>query len=184
MYDLMLEIGDLPDEEKYSIVNECNLFFSDHLALGLDEEAIVASLKTPKELADSYKNGMPFTLADVYSVYDGKFDGKVTVGSFLKFAALLPLAFVYVPVMFVVGLALFLISAALCVASVCLTVFSFMSAGLSAGFVATGIGGIFFTAAFFALSIIICRAAAIWVTFMPKFMGRVLKNKRKVGNNQ
>ncbi len=179
MYELMVELADIPDEEKVVIMNDYTQFFTEHTEQGMSEENIINALSSPKEIANGYKNGLPLPIEGIESVYINEQSGKVTAISVLKFILLIPVAAIYIPVTAVLGIAILLLSLALCAASVCLSVFSFTVASLQTGFILLGIGGIFFTLAFLILSVVIFKGAIKTVLVFPKLMGRVLKNNKK-----
>lgn len=178
MYELMTELSDLPDEEKYVVMNDYNQLFSEQIADGMSEEAVTSALASPQKIAEGYKNGRPLPIVGVQSIYENS-SGKATSLSVFKFICLIPVAIVYVPVTLALGILALLLTAVLCAASVCLSVFSFTVASLQTGFILTGIGGIFFTLTFLLLSVFVFKGAVCMVTAFPKFMGRILKNKRK-----
>lgn len=184
MYELMVELADIPDEEKVVIMNGYTQFFAERTNQGMSEESIIDTLSSPKEIAQGYKNGSPLPIEGVESVYSGEKSGEKTAGSVIKFILLIPVAAIYIPITAVLGLAVLLLSLALCAASVCLTVFSFTVASLQTGFIVLGIGGIFFTLAFLMLCVVIFKGSWKIVLAFPRLMGQVLTNKRKAGSRE
>ena len=68
MYDLMIALNGIPDEEKFVLMNDYTQYFEDKLESGMVEEDIVNSLKAPREIARRYKNGNPIPIDGVESV--------------------------------------------------------------------------------------------------------------------
>lgn len=182
LYQLMKELDEFPDEMRYMIVNDYAFYYGEQLEKGLSEEQISKNLYSPKEIAESYKNGQPLTPTGTDSIYKSDREKSRTALSIFKFICLIPVAIIYMPVASVLGLALFLCTICLGIISVCVSVFSFTVSGINLGFIFTGIGGIFFTAAFVFLSIIIFKSALALIRAFPEFMGRVLNNKKKAGH--
>lgn len=179
MYELMVELADIPDNEKVVIMNDYTQLFSESTEQGMSEESIISSLATPKEIAQSYKDGAPLPIKGVDSVYSNEQGGNITASSIMKFILLIPVAIIYVAVTSAFGLVVLLLCLALCAVSVCLSVFSFTVAGLQSGFILLGIGGIFFTLAFLMLCVVVFKGAIKIILKIPKYMGSVLRNNKK-----
>lgn len=182
MYKLMIELSELPDEEKYIVMNDYTQFFEQQISEGIGEAEAVASLASPKEIAEGYLTGNPLPIKGIESIYNKGESGRVTAMSVFKFIALIPVAAIYIPVMSALGIACLLFVMALCVIGICVSVFSFAVMSLEVGFILTGIGGIFFAFSFSLLSVLVFRIFWALVLTFPKFMGRVLKNKQKAGH--
>lgn len=179
MYELMVELADISDKEKVVIMNDYTQLFSESIEQGVSEENIIASLATPKEIAQSYKDGSPLPIKGVDSVYNCEQGGNMTTSSIMKFILLIPVAILYVAVTSALGLATLFLCLVLCAASVCISVFSFTVASLQTGFILLGIGGIFFTLAFLILCVVVFKSAIKIVLKFPKYMGSVLRNNKK-----
>ena len=177
MYELMVELTDLPDEKKYVIMNDYNQVFSENLEKGLSEEQITEKLQSPRVIAQSYKDGSPLPLPGIDSIYNVE-KSKRTAASTLKFICLIPAAIIFFPLVTFLGLTFFLLSAGLCVVGVCIGVFSFTVASIQIGFIFMGIGGIFFTLSFLFLSIFILKAAFFILKAFTSFMKGILYNRK------
>lgn len=177
MYDLMLELEGIPDEEKFVLMNDYNQFFENKLEEGMTEEEIVNNLRTPHDIARSYKKGKPIPIEGVDSVLTSEQTGKKTLSSVFKFVLLIPVCAVYEVLAAALCAAVMLTVLALCLACAIGGVVSFVSVSLGGGFVLLGIGAVFLTFAFVVLFMLSVRLTADAVKLFPRFMGRVLANK-------
>ena len=174
MYELMKELDDLSDERKLDIMNDYTGFFAEQADIGRTEEEIISLLHSPKEIAESYRNGEPVELESFGAKSEERQPAHKRV---LKFILLIPCAVIYVPFTAVIGAALVLLSVALCAATVALSVFAFSAVKLSIGFVLIGAGGIIFTASFVMLCVAFVRLTGKMVLYLPKYMAGVLKDR-------
>ncbi len=178
MYDLMTAVKDLSDEEKYVIMNDYNQYFFDKKEAGLSEEEIVAALPSPKSIAEDYHHGIPTPIdgMDFGSVSEN--EDKKTPLSILLFILLMPVCAVYEALAVVLGIAAAVVMLALCIAAAFASVGCFGLAGLSRGFILVGIGGLLLTVALVLLSAAMFRAIAAGIAWFPRFMKRVLNNRK------
>jgi len=173
MYELMKELDFMSDEKKYDIMNDYNGFFSEQTDNGKSEDEIIDLLRSPKEIAESYRSGMPLSLEFLTS------DSSEHIPAYkriIKFILLIPCAVVYVPVTAVLGAVLIALSVILCAVGVAVSVYSFSALHLSLGFAVIGIGGIVFTFAFVMLCVAFVQLTSKMVTYFPRYMGRLLGN--------
>ena len=182
MYDLMVELDGVPDEDKFVLMNDYNQYFTDRIDEGLSEDDIISKLRSPKEIADGYRNGVPIPIDGVDSVLSSSQRGEKTPLSVLKFVLLIPVCALYEVLAVSVGVILLAAVAALCAAGSLVSVAAFMSASLNTGFMLLGIGGIFLTFAFIMLCAAVFGGALGAVKKFPGFMGNVLHNRTKERN--
>ena len=173
MYELMKELDGVNDESKYVIMNDYTGFFSEQTDNGRSVDEIIAMLHTPKEIAESYKNGKPFEPTCIASDTQEKNPAYKRV---LKFILLIPCAIVLESLSALAGTLLVLLSVILCIASVAVSVYSFSALSLSFGFIIIGIGGILFTFSFIMLCVASVQLTVKMLTAFPKYMSRVLNN--------
>ncbi len=181
MYKLLIALSDLPDEEKYVVVNDYKQYFEQQINEGRSESDISSSLPPPEKIAQSYIDGNPLPIEGVRTVYDDE-SGRKSALSVFKFICLMPVAVVWEPVAAVLGVALLIVTAALCVAGVMLAVFSFQAVSLGAQFVLLALCGICAAIAFLLFSVAVFKAFIKLIKLLPSFMGKVLKNKKKAGH--
>lgn len=179
MYDLMIALEGIPDEEKFVLMNDYTQYFEDKLASGMSEEKITGSLKSPREIARHYKSGNPIPIDGVESVLTSNPQGKKTFLSVFKFILLLPVCAVYEVIAAAFGIALLAAALLLCMACALGGVVSFVSAALNKGFILLGIGAVLLTFAFVMLFMLVFRFSVDAVKFFPAFMSRILSNKPK-----
>lgn len=179
MYELMVELEGVPDEEKFVLMNDYTQYFENKSDSGMSEEDIVKNLSSPKEIARSYKRGKPIPLEGVDSVLTSDLSGDKTALSVLKFVLLIPVCAVYEVLAVGLGVALLAAVLALCMACAVGGVVSFVSVSLGNGFIFLGVGAVFLTFAFVMLFMVVFKFSVDAVKFFPAFMGRVLANKPK-----
>lgn len=179
MYDLMIALEGVPDEEKFVMMNDYTRYFEDKLAEGMSEESIVSSLKSPREIARRYKNGNPIPIDGVESVLTSNPQGKKTFSSIFKFVLLVPVCAVYEVLAVGFGIVMLAAILVLCMACALGGVVSFVSVALNKGFLLLGIGAVFLTFALVMLFMIVFRFSVDSVKFFPALMGRILSNKPK-----
>lgn len=179
MYDLMIALEGIPDEEKFVLMNDYTRYFENKLAGGMSEENIVNSLKSPREIARRYKNGNPIPIDGVDSVLTSDPKGKKTFLSVFKFILLLPVCAVYEVIAAAFGIVILAAVLILCMACALGVVVSFVSVALNNGFIFLGIGAVLLTFAFVMLFMLVCRFSVDAVKFLPNLMGRILSNKPK-----
>ena len=179
MYDLMIALDGIPDEEKLVLTNDYNQYFEDRLNKGMSEERIVNSLKSPREIARRYKSGNPIPIDGVDSVLTSNPKGNKPASRVIKFILLVPVCGVYEVLAVVLGIALLAVILALCMACTLGVVVSFVSASLNVGFVFMGVGAVCLTFAFVMLFMITLKLSINAVKIFPKFMSRILSNKPK-----
>ena len=179
MYDLMVELEGVPDEDKLVLMNDYNQYFTDRIEGGMSEDDIVSRLRSPKEIAASFKNGTPIPIEGVDSVLIGVQKGNKTPMSVFKFILLIPVCAVYEVFAVSVGLVLLAVTLVLCAVCALASVAAFMSVPLSRGFILLGVGGIFLTFAFVMLCTAVFAGALGAAAKFPGFMGRVLNNRTK-----
>lgn len=178
MYELMTAVKNLPDEAQYVIMNDYNEFFDIKKSEGLDEEDITALLPSPKVLAAEYRHGMPTPIDGTKMAERAAPPPHVTALSVFLFILLIPVCAVYEIIAFAVGLAFSVLLLALCIAAAFAGVACFGLSALSRGFILLGVGGLILTVAFVMLSAAAFRGFIAALAFFPKFMSRVLWNRK------
>ncbi len=179
MYDLMIGLDGVPDEEKLLVMNDYDLYFSEKISDGMSEEAIVSSLKSPEEIAKGYKTGQPVPIEGVESVLSDLGKGKKTPLSVFKFILLIPVCALYEIFALSLGIVSLIVSLGLCFSGALLSVAAFMSSPLSRWFIVIGIGSIVITFAFVMLVTAVFQGTVRLVRKFPRFMSRILHNCEK-----
>lgn len=182
MYDLMVELEGIPDEDKFVVMNDYTQYFSDSIENGLSEDDIINALRSPKEIADGYKNGTPIPIKGVESVLGNNRKGNKTVQSVFKFILLIPVCALYEVLTVLLGLACLAVTLVLCAVGALASVTAFLSVPLNNGFIFLGFGGIFLTFSCVMLCAVVFKGAVGAVLKFPVFMGKVLNNRKKEGN--
>ena len=179
MYDLMVYLEGVPDEEKYVLMNDYNQYFENRIQNGDSEETITNSLKPPREIARRYKKGNPIPIEGIESVIPCEQSDNKDFFSILGFILLIPVCIVYEIAAAVFCAALLIAVLALCMSGAVGVIISFVSAALGKGFVLLGLGCVFLTLAFLILFMLTITFAIKAVKYFPNVMKRVLANKRK-----
>lgn len=179
MYELMVELDGVPDEEKLVLMNDYNTYFENKLEGGMSEEQIIEGLKTPHEIARRYKKGKPLPIEGVDSVLTHENQGEKTFFSVVKFIFLIPVCAVYELLVLAFGIAGMALVLALCLACTLFVVVSFVSIPLNMGFIFVGLGCVCLMMAFIMLFIIVIHFMMMLMKLLPNYMGRVLSNTPK-----
>ena len=179
MYDLMVYLEGVPDEEKYVLMNDYNQYFENRIQNGDSEETITQFLKPPREIARRYKKGNPIPIEGIDSVIPHEQADNKDFFSILGFILLIPVCVVYETAVIVFCTALLIAVLALCMSGAVGIIVSFVSAALSKGFVLLGLGCVFLTLAFIILFMLTVNFFINAVKYFPNIMKRVLANKQK-----
>ena len=174
MYELMSALDGMPDEDKYTIKNECDRYFAQQLEKGTDESEIINGLGSPEAIALRYKHGDRVLLNGIITE---KKQGKRTAGSVARFILLLPVGAVTVPLTAVMCVLFLMFAVVLCIVSLALGVFSFTLTSFSPGFIIIGLGLLTLTFSFVMLCIALSKFTSAAVRVFPRFMKRVLENE-------
>ena len=172
MYELMTAAESFSDEERYTILNDCNQYFYDKKEAGLTEAEIIEGLPAPKTIAAAYKAGEPMGFRDEAAESEGASPLGV-----LFFTLLIPVCGVYAILTFGRGAVAAVVLLALCIAAAFMSVACFGISSLSHGFILIGVGGLFATVALVVFSAAVFKATAAAFKWFPSFMGRTLRRR-------
>ena len=170
MYELMTCAEDFSDDKKYSLMSEYDGYFAERESEGMSDSEIIASLPSPKEIAERSRRG-----EDVFSTEKAAdVNNSPTFLGVVFFILLIPVLIVYEALVLAGVIAFSAVLLALCVAAAFGSVTCFGVSVLSHGLILAGVGGLFVTVAAVLFSAAYFRSLKRAFGWFPSMMKRTL----------